>query len=230
MISPEYNFWAAMMVGLLSAGHCFGMCGGIVGAFSANLPVHHRLSPRHRILYLLMYNFGRIASYSFAGALIGYSVGYFALKSSIALYVLQLIAGMLLISIGFYLANWFNLVRKIEVIGKAFWPYISPLAKQFIPFKSPLTALPFGIIWGWLPCGLVYSTLSWSAASGSATSGALIMLGFGIGTLPAMLSMGYFSQALNTLLSNKYLGMISATVISLYGLSMIIKSSLRFIN
>jgi len=230
MISPEYNFWAAMMVGLLSAGHCFGMCGGVVGAFSANLPVHHRLSGRHRILYLLMYNLGRISSYTFAGALIGYSVGYFALKSSIALYVLQMIAGILLISIGFYLANWFNLVRKIEVVGKAFWPLISPLAKHFIPFKSPLAALPFGIIWGWLPCGLVYSTLSWSAASGSATSGALIMLGFGLGTLPALLSMGYFSQALKKLLSHRLVRLVSALIISLYGMSMVIKSGLRFIN
>ncbi|WP_435273703.1 sulfite exporter TauE/SafE family protein [Psychrobium sp. nBUS_13] len=226
----DYDFWAALTVGLLSAGHCFGMCGGVVGAFSANLPLHHRLSHVHRIQYVLAYNIGRIASYCLAGALIGYSVGYFALKSSILLYVLQLIAGIMLVSIGLYLANWFNLVRKIEVIGKQLWPIISPIANKFVPFKSPLSALPFGMIWGWLPCGLVYSTLTWSAASGSAASGALIMLGFGLGTLPALFSMGYFSQQLKTLLTNKYVRVISALVIISYGLFMISKTLLRFLN
>jgi sulfite exporter TauE/SafE len=230
MIGAEYNFWAAMMVGLLSAGHCFGMCGGVVGAFSANIPLHHRLSQRHRILYLLAYNIGRIGSYVFAGALVGYSVGYFSVKSSILLYALQMFAGLMLISIGLYLANWFSLVRKIEVVGKAFWPIISPVAKRFIPFKSPLSALPFGMIWGWLPCGLVYSTLTWSAASSSASSGALIMLGFGVGTLPALLSMGYFSQSLNQLLGHRIVRLTSAIIIIAYGVSMVVKAVLRFTN
>ncbi|MGB0897940.1 MAG: sulfite exporter TauE/SafE family protein [Psychrobium sp.] len=226
----DYDFWAALTVGLLSAGHCFGMCGGVVGAFSANLPLHHRLSQVHRIQYVLAYNIGRITSYCIAGALIGYSVGFFALKSSILLYILQLVAGFMLVSIGLYLANWFNLVRKIEVIGKKLWPLVSPIANKFVPFKSPLSALPFGMIWGWLPCGLVYSTLTWSAASDSAASGALIMLGFGLGTLPALFSMGYFSQQLKTLLANKYVRVISALVIIGYGLFMITKTLLRFLN
>ena len=136
----------------------------------------------------------------------------------------------MLVSIGLYLANWFNLVRKIEVIGKKLWPLVSPIANKFVPFKSPISALPFGMIWGWLPCGLVYSTLTWSAASGSAASGALIMLGFGLGTLPALFSMGYFSQQLKTLLANKYVRVISALVIIGYGLFMITKTLLRFLN
>lgn len=230
MISADYDFWAALIVGLLSAGHCLGMCGGVVGAFSANIPLHHQLSPVHRMAYLIAYNVGRLLSYCIAGALIGYSVGYFSLKSAVLLYVLQCIAGLMLIAIGLYLAKWLNVVAKIEVIGKFFWPYLSPIASRFIPFKSPLSAFPFGLIWGWLPCGLVYSTLTWSAASGSAWSGASIMMGFGLGTLPALLSMGYFSSSIKQLLGNKVIRIISALVIIFYGIAMISKTVVRFIN
>jgi len=230
MIASDYNFWAALLVGFFSAGHCFGMCGGIVGVFSTNLPLHHRMSPRHRLIYILTYNLGRIISYMSAGALIGYSISFFAVKSSIVLYSLQIIAGLMLIAIGLYLANWLNLIKKTEVIGKLLWPMISPLAQRFVPFKSPLSALPFGIIWGWLPCGLVYSVLTWSAASGSAINGALIMLGFGIGTLPAMISMGYFSQQLKILIKNNKVRIASALVIIAYGSIMIWVASLKFAN
>lgn len=230
MIASEYNFWAALLVGFFSAGHCFGMCGGIVGAFSANLPLHHRMSPRHRITYILAYNLGRIISYMTAGALIGYSISYFAVKSSIVLYSLQLFAGLMLIAIGLYLASWLNLIRKTEVIGKFLWPLISPFAQRFVPFKSPLSALPFGLIWGWLPCGLVYSVLTWSAASGSAINGALIMFGFGLGTLPAMISMGYFSQQLKILIKNFWIRIASALIIMTYGGAMILTATLKFTN
>ncbi len=60
-----------------------------------------------------------------------------------------------------------------------------PLASKAIPVNSPAKALSLGVIWGWLPCGLVYSTLTWALASGSIVSGASIMLFFGLGTLPA---------------------------------------------
>lgn len=88
-----------------------------------------------------------------------------------------------------YIGGWWQGLSQIERAGKYLWRYISPLAKAFIPFKTPFHALPYGMIWGWLPCGLVYSTLTWSLASGSATTGAGIMLGFGLGTLPIMLLM-----------------------------------------
>lgn len=225
----NYDFWAALMVGLLSAGHCFGMCGGVVGAFSANIPLHHRMSKAHRLQYIISYNIGRIASYALAGALIGYSVSFFAVKSSSIIYALQLVAGLMLVLIGLYLLGLGNFVRKTELIGKHLWPRISKLANNFIPFKSPLSAFPFGMVWGWLPCGLVYSTLTWSAASGSPASGALIMLGFGLGTLPAMVSMGFFSEQLKKVLTNRVIRVFCALLIIGYGALMIGKTLIRFI-
>lgn len=217
----NYDFYAALLVGFLGGGHCLTMCGGIVSVFSANIPIHHRTSLRYRIPYLVSYNLGRIFSYCLAGALIGFSIQFFAIKSHIILQLLQLLAGIVLILLGLYIGRWFNGITKIELVGKFGWRYISPLAKKFIPFKHPLSALPFGMIWGWLPCGLVYSTLTWAAASGRPDSGALIMLGFGLGTLPAMLALGIFSERLSTLLNHSLFRTIAALLIIMYGLNMI---------
>ena len=220
----SYDFFAAMLVGFLGGGHCLGLCGGIVGAFSTNIPPHHRLAIRHRIPYLISYNIGRIVSYCIAGALIGISMQFFALKSHLVVHVLSLMAGLMLILLGLYLGQWFNGLTKIEIVGKFAWRYIAPLAKKFIPFKHPISALPFGMIWGWLPCGLVYSTLTWSAASASPVSGAFIMLGFGLGTLPAMLAMGIFAQQLSKLLKHIAFRTIAAALILMYGINMVVSA------
>ena len=220
-MSNSFDFFAALLVGFLGGGHCLTMCGGVGGIFSANIPSHHRLSLRFKIWYLLSYNSGRIASYCIAGALIGYSVEFFALKSHYILDILKLTAGIILVLLGLYIGRWFNGLLKIELIGKFIWPHISPLARRFLPFKNPAWAFPFGFIWGWLPCGLVYSALTWSAASASYTSGALIMLGFGLGTLPAMLAMGLFSQYLQKTLNHFIFRSIAAVLIISYGIQMV---------
>ena len=219
-VMSNYDFYAALMVGFLSSGHCLGMCGGIVGAFSNNIPLHHR-AMRFKLPYLISYNIGRITSYCIAGALIAYSSAFFALKSAAIMHILSLLAGLMLLAIALYIGRWVNIISKTEVIGRFIWPLISPLSKRFIPFKSPLSALPFGLIWGWLPCGLVYSTLTWAAASAQPSSGALIMLGFGLGTLPTMFSIGLVSNGLTRLLSNNIFRKISAMLIFSYALNMI---------
>ncbi|AZU48066.1 cytochrome biogenesis protein [Aeromonas hydrophila] len=95
-----------------------------------------------------------------------------------------------MIALGLYLAGWWQGVLLLERIGAKLWPHLKPLAGKFIPFTSAWQALPFGMVWGWLPCGLVYSMLTWSAAAGSAGGGALVMLFFGLGTLPTLFALG----------------------------------------
>jgi sulfite exporter TauE/SafE len=102
---------------------------------------------------------------------------------------LQFVSGVFLFLLGLYIAGWWQGLSKIEKLGSKFWQLIRPWSKKLLPFKSPLHALPYGMIWGWLPCGLVYSVLTWSLASGSAFQGAIIMAGFGLGTLPIMILM-----------------------------------------
>lgn len=213
----QYNFWAALLVGFLSSGHCVVMCGGVVGVLSANIPLHHNHGIM-RLMYLSCYNVGRILSYCIAGALLGFSIGFFALKSNILFSALQLLSAIMLIGIGLYICQWVNFISQVEKLGKGLWRVIAPFANRFIPLKSPINAIPFGFVWGWLPCGLVYSTLTWSAASASAFDGALIMLGFGLGTLPTLLAIGVFSAKLNSLLTSMIFRQLAGIAIIVFGL------------
>jgi sulfite exporter TauE/SafE len=105
---------------------------------------------------------------------------------------------------------------KLERAGGLLWRRIEPLGRRLMPVRSPAQALALGAVWGWLPCGLVYSVLVWSISSGSAGRGALLMLAFGIGTLPNLLAMGVFASAVAQLFRRPWVrGLAGATVIAL---------------
>lgn len=217
----EYNVTGAFLVGLMGAAHCFGMCGGLVGAFSAQLPKTTQGNAlAHQLSFLLSYNLGRISSYTLAGAIVGASsagLGHLFEIDSYLL-VLRIIAGVMMIATGLYIAKiWVGIVH-IERIGQWFWHYLKPIAQRLIPITSPQKALLAGCIWGWLPCGLVYSTLTWSVASGSAIQGALIMLAFGVGTLPALLSAGVAAKQLATWVAKKSVRLFSGFLLIGFGL------------
>jgi sulfite exporter TauE/SafE len=180
----DLSFVSALLIGLAGGVHCVGMCGGIVGAFAYAVPKNSAMLP-----YTLAYNFGRIISYVVAGAMTGWAGYLFAQQISQGIIILQFVSGVFLFLLGLYVAGWWQGLSKIEKLGSKFWQVIRPWSKKLLPFKSPLHALPYGMIWGWLPCGLVYSVLTWSLASGSAVQGAMIMAGFGLGTLPIMILM-----------------------------------------
>ncbi|RDV24133.1 sulfite exporter TauE/SafE family protein [Alteromonas aestuariivivens] len=179
----DFNALSALLVGLAGGVHCVGMCGGIVGAFKLASPPGQPQWP-----YAAGYNIGRIASYTLAGGITG-ALGQITtsgLPNASAL--LQLLSALMLIALSAYLGQWWQGLQKLEQFGHRLWRYIQPVSKRFLPFRSPLQAIPYGMIWGWLPCGLVYSTLTWSLASGSAAQGATLMLFFGLGTLPTLLA------------------------------------------
>lgn len=187
----EITFISAFFVGLFSTLHCVGMCGGIIGALTFSLPEHIRNNRWRLIPYVSAYNFGRITSYSLAGALAG-GLGnqITGLAPQYGHLVLQLFAAVLMIGIGLYLAGWFPAFTKIEHIGKPIWKKLEPISQKLIPVKSPSHAYLFGLVWGWLPCGLVYTALIWSSTAGTAKDGALLMLAFGAGTLPTVMIAG----------------------------------------
>ena len=180
------------LIGLASALHCVGMCGGIIGALSLSLPAGVRLQRGRLLSYTLSYSAGRIVSYGLAGALMG-GVGaqvFGALSPDYGHTVLRGLAAALLIGTGLYLAGWFPTFAHLERLGQPLWKRLEPLGQRLLPVRSLPQALGFGLVWGWLPCGLVYSTLLWAASSGSAGRGALYMVAFGAGTLPAVLATG----------------------------------------
>lgn len=131
---------------------------------------------------------------------------------------LRILASIMMIILGLYIGKWWSGLTHIERIGHVIWRFILPLTKHFLPLTSPLKAIPFGFLWGWLPCGLVYSTLTWAAVSGSAIDGMIIMLAFGLGTLPAMLALGSIADKFKSLLNNSYFKRINGLFIIIYGI------------
>ena len=192
------TFLAAFLIGLSGGAHCFGMCGGIVGALTLGLPMTPGQPWRGRLPLLLTYNLGRLLSYMIAGALAG-GVGAWT-THLVAVYqvqlTLQLLAGGFMIVLGLYLAGWWSGLTRLERAGGRLWRRIEPLGRRWLPVRTPGQALGIGLIWGWLPCGLVYSVLVWAIGAGGALNGAALMLCFGLGTLPALLAMGAFAATL----------------------------------
>lgn len=213
----ELTFYAALMIGLLGSIHCVGMCGGIVGALNAGIPQSDR-SQLSLAAHHLTYNAGRIMSYTVAGALAGV-IGSQAAKFSLgtALPVGGIIAGLFMIALGLYLAGWWHALTAIERAGFYIWKRIEPLGRRFLPAKTPSRAFGLGLVWGWLPCGLVYSALTLSMVSASPRQGALIMLGFGLGTLPMLVAMGGAAGHLMALVRRPAIRQVAGVAIILFG-------------
>jgi sulfite exporter TauE/SafE len=208
------ELFAALVIGLVSSAHCLGMCGGIAALLSSTTAERRQLP-----LVVSLYNLGRLTSYTLMGALLGtlvYSLNDLAQLNSL-LTALRVFSGILLIMLGLYIARaWFG-IQKIESLGRYLWRFIAPVANRLIPLKNPFYALPLGFLWGWLPCGLVYSMLTWSMASGNGWQGGLIMLAFGIGTLPSMVMTAMSSGMLKRLAIPFYIRAFAGIMITLYG-------------
>lgn len=193
-------FWVAGLTGLLGGVHCVGMCGGIVAATALQ-------GGEMRVRLLLGYNLGRLASYGVAGMLAG-MLGSAALLSQHLLPVQQglyLLAQLMLILLGLYLAGVHRSLAWVERAGGLLWRQIQPMLSRLLPITTPGRAIAAGVLWGWLPCGLVYSALILALAQGSATDGGLLMLAFGLGTLPNLLAMGWLAQRLRGLVKQPWL-------------------------
>ena len=190
----ESTFFAAMIVGFLGGTHCVGMCGGIVSALSLSIDQPAKTP----LPYLLAYNLGRIFSYVVAGAIAGGLGALLATGASLhsAQVVLSILAAIFMLLMGLYVAGWSSVLSQVEKAGGVIWRQIEPLGRRFLPVKRTDHALWLGMVWGWLPCGLVYSVLIWSLSAGNATQGMWLMLGFGLGTLPNLLAMGVAAQQL----------------------------------
>ncbi|MDH5678460.1 MAG: sulfite exporter TauE/SafE family protein [Nitrospinota bacterium] len=186
------SLYTAFILGLSSALHCLAMCGGIIGALTMSLHEDVRDSRVSLTFYVGMYNIGRVASYSVAGALAG-ALGqtiFHAISPLHGHMILRVLAASMMIGMGLFIAGWFPPLAKIEKIGEPVWKVMEPVGRRMIPASSPFHAFILGVAWGWLPCGLVYSTLIVSVSSGGASQGALYMLVFGIGTLPSVMATG----------------------------------------
>jgi sulfite exporter TauE/SafE len=183
---------SATVMGLVGSAHCVVMCGGVVGMTCSAVPAERRGRLFAQLPTVLAYNAGRIVSYALAGAVAG------ALGSTLASIglvgsgqvALQLVAGVLMIAVGFHVAGPGRALKWLERAGAPVWRRVQPLARRLVPVRTPWAALGLGLLWGWMPCGLVYAALAGAVTSGSAVGGAATMAAFGAGTLPTLVAMG----------------------------------------
>ncbi|WJW75453.1 sulfite exporter TauE/SafE family protein [Thiohalobacter sp. IOR34] len=216
-----FSLFVPLLIGLASVLHCIGMCGGIMGALTMSLPAEIRSDRRHLVRFVLAYNLGRITSYILAGALIG-GLGtrlFEIISPQYGHAVIRGLSALLLVSIGLYLAGWFPDFARVEKLGTPLWRRLEPLGQRLLPVRRSGQALLFGVIWGWLPCGLVYSTLLWVAAAGDALHGALYMALFGLGTLPGVLTMGLMTGWSTRLMARRDLRRVIGVLLVLFGLA-----------
>ena len=214
----ELTFFTALMIGLLGSTHCIGMCGGIVGTLNIRSPQAQGGPGSRQMIHHLTYNTGRILSYMFIGSLAGF-VGSQAsrLTAEVLLPAGGVIAGLFMIMLGLYLAGWWYGIQVLEKAGMHIWKRIEPLGKKVIPPRNRMQVFALGLVWGWLPCGLVYSALALAMVSASPLQGAWIMLGFGLGTLPMLLAMGHVAGQLRKIAQKRIIRRIIGSIIILLG-------------
>jgi len=209
MNATELNIGAAFLLGLLGSSHCLAMCGGLGAALGMATDTRRR--PR----LILGFQFGRIGSYMLLGAGLGALLGL--LDSPRVLPVLRLVSGLLLVGMGLYLANWWLGLQALERAGGLLWRRVQPLTRRHLPVRKIPDALAVGLCWGLLPCGLIYSALGWSAAASSGMFAAVLMMFFGLGTLPAMFATGVAGQQLTRVLTNRHLRAVAAALMIALG-------------
>lgn len=177
---------SALLLGLAGAGHCLGMCGGMAVVFQS--------TQERATVLALGYHGGRLLGYTTLGAVLGGVAGAVTLAPWTL--GLRFFAGLLLIAVGLHTLNIWSGIRRLEQFGDRLWRIVVPLTQRFLPPRHLNQAVALGLLWGFMPCGLIYSALAWSGAAGAgASESALLMLFFGIGTLPAMLGATLLGQS-----------------------------------
>lgn len=197
---PAADLLPPFLAGLFGGVHCAGMCGGLVGAFALGLPGDH-----NSLTMQVACNLGRVTTYVGLGALAGLlGAGTLLFAEVLPMQrVLFALSCVVLLAMGLYLAGVFPRFAELERLGRAPWRRIQPLLARVLPLRSLASAVAAGILWGFLPCGLVYSAVVLALASASASQGALVMAAFGLGTLPNLLAMGLLAHRLQPFLQHR---------------------------
>ncbi|MBL1321711.1 MAG: sulfite exporter TauE/SafE family protein [Methylophaga sp.] len=205
------SYVTAFLLGLFSTVHCIAMCGSVIGALTLSLPSEVRENQAKMFPYVFNYNLGRLISYAMAGAIVG------LLSSPLATFdghaVLRYISIIVMIAMGLYLAGWFPKFAYMERMGAPIWRWLQPIGQKLLPVRKLSQAFYLGMVWGWLPCGLVYAALAVAATAGEPVKASLVMLAFGAGTLPAVMGAGLFTGFLSAMAGIKHLRQIAGVLI-----------------
>ncbi len=207
----DITFFTLFLLGFFGGTHCVGMCGGLSSAFALQLPPH-----LNRLGLIVLLNLGRISSYVLIGLIVGL-VGQVGISLDDTRWLqngLYIAANILLLLLGLYLAGLSTAATQIERIGRPIWKRLNPILNRLLPIKSVPACFGVGMLWGWLPCGLVYSASLYALGSGNAVQGGLYMLAFALGTLPNLLAMGIFAAQLKTLLQRRTIRLCAGLLVA----------------
>ena len=197
------DYLGAIGIGLAGAGHCLGMCGGIAAALNLGGPRSTAVT--------LSYHLGRISSYALLGALLGFATG--SLELAAWTIGLRYLAGILLIAMGLYIADWWRGLTALERAGARLWRPVQTFSSRWLPVRNWRQGLALGLCWGLMPCGLIYSSLAWAATAQDALTSGVLMLLFGLGTLPAMLATSLGAEQLQAALRRRGLKILIALLL-----------------
>ena len=209
-------FLAAFSMGLFGSPHCLGMCGGIVTAFGLSM---QHVSDSKKNGLILTYHLGRLISYSLLG-LIASLVGVAIFQSIMSNSAPRIVLGVVLVLIGLAMLG-LPLFNQLEKVGMRFWQSLAPIRKKVFPIDSFGKALFAGLLWGFLPCGLVYGALMMAIAGNNITTGAALMFVFGLGTMPMLIATQKTVGMLQSNIKHFRLRQINGVIMLLSGLAVI---------
>ncbi|OSI13186.1 sulfite exporter TauE/SafE family protein [Neisseria canis] len=219
-MSEPITLLSLFIIGFFGGGHCVGMCGSLSSAFALQLPPHI-----NRFWLIVLLNLGRISSYIVIGVLVGAlgQIGASLDQTRVLQNGLLIAANVLLLFLGLYLAGISGAARKVENLGRPIWRRLNPVLNKLLPIKSVPACFGVGLLWGWLPCGLVYSASLYALGSGSAAKGGLYMLAFALGTLPNLLAMGWFAAQLKGVLQKRSIRLITGLLVAAWAAWQLVK-------
>lgn len=210
---PAFTLAAAFLAGLAGGAHCAAMCGPLVGIACR---ARDGASGGEWLRHALAYNAGRIVAYATAGAITGaVGAGGLLLRGEPLTQQVMLAAmSVSLIVLAAYVAGVTPLVRGIEAAGAVAWRRIGPVSRRFLPTTTPARAFGLGLVFGWLPCGMVYVALIAALATAHPLHGALVMAAFGLGTLPNLLAISAWFRYAAAWARSRAARMLVASVIA----------------
>lgn len=209
---------AALLMGFFGSPHCLGMCGGLVAAFGLSMK---DASPAKRRGLVATYHLGRLLSYASLGLIAGLVGTTLLAPMMVGNNIPRILLGLVLVFVGMTMLGA-PFLSKLERLGMRFWQALGPLRKRVFPLNTFPRALAAGLLWGFLPCGLVYGALLIAVVGHNPLTGAVLMFAFGLGTVPMLVAthetVGWLRNHINRL----RLRQINGAIMMVSGLAVIV--------